>query len=50
VPGSSDRSLLILRMRSTNSGVRMPRGGTCNLESGCIDAIARWIDQGAIDN
>jgi chitodextrinase len=50
VPGSSDRSLLILRMQSTNSGVRMPRGGTCNLESGCIDAIARWIDQGAINN
>ncbi len=44
-----ERSLLVSRMRSTGTN-RMPQDGTCPLEGRCVDAIERWIRQGANNN
>lgn len=49
-PGDADGSLLVQKVKGTQTiGARMPRGGP-PLPADQIQAIATWVAQGAKDN
>ncbi|MEM8666858.1 MAG: c-type cytochrome domain-containing protein [Planctomycetota bacterium] len=47
VPGKSEESLLIQKLRGMGEGQRMPAGGRPALPEEAIQLISTWIDEGA---